>query len=87
MLPYLMAGSLIAGFVTAWLQSHPQSTKLPVSDRILKMRKELGMTQRQLPEGTEPRLAASNHADRGRLLTGRSGGGKVRSGAPKKIKQ
>lgn len=40
MLPYLMAGSLIAGFVTTWLQSHPQSTKLPVSDRILKMRKE-----------------------------------------------
>ena len=40
MLPYLMAGSLIAGFVTAWLQSHPQSTKLPVSDRILKMRKK-----------------------------------------------
>lgn len=128
MLPYLMAGSLIAGFVTAWLQSHPQSTKLPVSDRILKMRKELGLTQRQLAEVAEVSAAAVTQWEKGvnrpafhamqnmsqklqlpmefftleeapiipvaewRTL-GRqdgeqpSGGGKVRSGAPKKIKQ
>lgn len=65
MLPYLMAGSLIAGFVTAWLQSHPQSTKLPVSDRILKMRKELGMTQRQLAEVAEVSAAAVTQWEKG----------------------
>ena len=65
MIPYLMAGSLIAGFVTAWLQSHPQSTKLPVSDRILKMRKELGMTQRQLAEVAEVSAAAVTQWEKG----------------------
>ena len=65
MLPYLMAGSLIAGFVTAWLQSHKNAELLPVSDRILKMRKELGMTQRQLAEVAEVSAAAVTQWEKG----------------------
>ena len=33
MLPYLMTGSLIAGFVTAWLQSHNNTELLPVMEK------------------------------------------------------
>lgn len=65
MLPYLMAGSLIAGFVTAWLQSHKNAELLPVSDRILKMRKELGLTQRQLAEIAEVSAAAVTQWEKG----------------------
>lgn len=42
MIPYLMAGSLIAagGIVAALVDSHKNAQRHPVSDRILKMRKE-----------------------------------------------
>ena len=65
MLPYLMTGSLIAGFVTAWLQSHNNTELLPVSDRILKMRKELGLTQRQLAEIADVSAAAVTQWEKG----------------------
>lgn len=65
MLPYLMTGSLIAGFVTAWLQSHNNTELLPVSDRILKMRKELGLTQRQLADVAGVSAAAVTQWEKG----------------------
>lgn len=65
MLPYLMIGSMVAGFVTAWMQSHKNAELLPVSDRILKMRKELGMTQRQLAEIADVSAAAVTQWEKG----------------------
>ena len=65
MLPYLMIGSAVAGFVTAWMQSHKNAEPLPVSDRILKMRKELGLTQRQLAEIADVSAAAVTQWEKG----------------------